>query len=621
MSNTVIYKPYHTIERKIPTSTIPISKIELKNDVPVLMDNFLYMREMMTLYQLALTPKQTNLVLKDLLDSLIENDLEEVLGFVMDDDRSKYVSTTSSIYIKNYTLQGAYADEDFLKNKSERQSFNNVNRNNFFVYNPKMVTNNLLEFIIDFTRPKSSYDSLVLKLPTIVSRAMTEFVYIISTLFQNVRVMKPKSSFWFKDTFILIARTPYEDNMTKFKNLIGMELSTPIESKKRITTFRLDKLDGSTMTSLLVDPVNPSFLEVWNSFKTEVYNEIYRYHKTVKMSVDSNNALNQYQLFLKNMNSIEAGKKDKKESFEEYLSRIHEIEGDAIPISRDMRDLTVEGSYNPSDYSDDNFRARGQVKLFLTEVAYLLRIYDELQTKSPKLLIYVGAAPGVHLIKLMEMFHNPSITWMLFDKAQFYQPLRTEATQAKYNIIIKQEFLTEQTIINLSSPSSVFRNHDKHVISDIRFTIQDEPTRDDLIRDYKIENDLVMSMQPKSAFLKWRYPYPENDDFSFSRVTGSISEEWLQPFAKITSSELRLFIKGPVYKLRTVTREEMEAVEKVMTAYKSRERYRPRLINKEDMILSSCRCNDCSLLNMLASDCRKKGINLSIRSVMEACGL
>ena len=154
-----------------------------------------------------------------------------------------------------------------------------------------------------------------------------------------------------------------------------------------------------------------------------------------------------------------------------------------------------------------------------------------------------------------------------------------------------------------------------------RLPRKEEPTTEDLLRDYKLQNDLVLALQPRTAFLKWRYPFPDKKEFSFSRVSSNTEEEQLQAFAKVSSSELRLFLKGPVYKLKTVTYADMISAEKRMAAYTAKERYNPRIIKEEDMLISGCRCNDCSLLNMLASDCKKKGIKFNTQVINSSCGL
>jgi hypothetical protein len=211
---------------------------------------------------------------------------------------------------------------------------------------------------------------------------------------------------------------------------------------------------------------------------------------------------------------------------------------------------------------------------------------------------------------------------MLYDKASFHHALEDEDNQMKYNIIIRKEFFTEEEIKKLSSSNSVFRSHEKHVISDIRFTTEEKPTTADLIRDYTLENTIVMNIQPKTAMLKWRYPYLDKEDNEtvFERVQGSVTEEWLQPFAKPTSSELRLYLEGPVFKLKEIRPDDSRRADFVMAAYKVIDRYIPRLIKQEDMLLSSCRCNDCSLLNLIAVDCRNHGIELDVQDFVEASG-
>jgi hypothetical protein len=239
-----------------------------------------------------------------------------------------------------------------------------------------------------------------------------------------------------------------------------------------------------------------------------------------------------------------------------------------------------------------------------------------LQGNNPKLIIYAGAAPGNHILDIIKKFHNSSITWILYDTAKFHNNI--EQNKSKYNIIIENKFIDDNVINEYILPTSVYRNHDKHIISDIRFTINDEPTTEDLLRDYSIENNLVMKLNPKTAFLKWRYPYIEkNSNLTFKRVFGSITEEWIQPFAKQDSSELRLYITGEYY-LKDINTSDILTADNRMALYKYIDRYIPRIIKSEYMLISSCKCNDCSLLNILAYQCKKLNIYLTVDDIIKA---
>ena len=309
-------------------------------------------------------------------------------------------------------------------------------------------------------------------------------------------------------------------------------------------------------------------------------------------------------------------------TFKDYMTLNHENKGPISPIVYTTSQLEDEQEYNKDNFKPtDSFKMRGQVKLFITEFQYLNRIYNHLINDTPKLLIYIGSAPGIHLLKLMEKFHNPTLNWLLYDKAKFDNRLMNPEIQAKYNITVVQDFFTEDTVKSLVSSSSIYRNYEKHVLSDIRFTLTESPSTEDLLRDYAIENSLVLGLQPTTAHLKWRYPFLEKDqELVLDRVNGSHIEEWIQPFAKETSSELRLFMTGPEYFIKQYSTEDIRLMERKMAAYKLSTRFNPRAIKPEHMLLTSCRCNDCSLLNMLAVECKKNNIILDVRTIMEACG-
>lgn len=639
MLNNIIYSDYQTIESRITTSSLIPNQISIVNNIPDLMEGTVYMRDMMTLYQLQLKPNQTNIALNDILTTSIEGDLEEALSSIMESDRQKYISTDNTVLIKNYSIQGSYAKEEFMKDKTNSVSFSNLRENKLFVYNPRLITNNFFEFIVEFTRPKSNYDTLVLKLPTVVSRAMTEFVYLISTLFQSLMIYKFKNSFWFKDSFIIVAKKPYSRNITEIRNKIGMDVSSSSELKGKQTTFRLDKLDGKPFTSILEDKIPDSFLNEWNDFRRKVYNSVFRYHKTLKMSIDKNNIINPYQLFLKKLGTnevvnilddIEGG--DRRNQFgslirfDAYIKKIHEktysrSTDDIKSVSYNFSDLRREKEYVEDDRKNiKNFSKQGQVKLYLVELKFFTRL--NLKTPTPKLIIYLGAAPGIHILSIIEKFHNPSITWLFYDKSKFYSTLRDEENRTKYNIILVEDYFTKENIRQLSSHKSVYNNHDKYLISDIRFTEESEPTTEDLIRDYDLENEAVIALQPKAALLKWRYPFvnknSNKDKVLFQRVIGSVNEEWLQPFSKPLSSELRLYLEGPKYDLKDVTVGDSLIADRLMYAYKSEDRYIARDIRSDEMLISSCRCNDCCIFNSIATELKKLNISLTIEDILNA---
>lgn len=624
MVNTNIYKPFNTIAYDLPTSTIGINKLVIANSIPDLLESTVYMRDILTLYQLALSPKQTNIVIQDIIKNFDESDLLNELSDYMEADRSRYMTTQSNIYHKSYTLQGAYAHQQFVSDMATTVPFSRITENRFYCYNADLITDELFEFIIEITRPNNSYMAVMLKVPTFASRAMTEYVYILSTLFKTLRVTKHKSSFWFTDSFIITAQGPLTHNINNFKNLIGTQLASEVELKKRIITLTKDKLSGKRFTHLLVDQIPLDFIQQWNKFRNQVRDEIYRYHKLVKMSVDSNNTINDYQIFLRSMNSgvnVVAGKYRDRENFSQYMKRIHHNNESIMRIVYSFTQLEEEADFT-EDRIMDEFKHRGQVKLYLTEMRYIERIYKYIESNRPQLIIYIGAAPGIHIIPLIQKVHRPNVSWVLYDKAKFVPALLDPVNQGKYNITVIQDFFTLMTVEELTSTTSIYRDHEKHVISDIRSVVGEEVTTSDLVRDYAIEDNLVMKLKPATAFLKWRYPYltEAEQDFMLSRVWSNRSEEWLQAYAKTKSSELRLYLEGPEYFIKHFDYQSITKAERLMAAYKIKHRFNPRDLHKDMMLVTSCRCNDCCMLNTLIYDLSKHNIRLTVDDVTKACG-
>jgi hypothetical protein len=107
-------------------------------------------------------------------------------------------------------------------------------------------------------------------------------------------------------------------------------------------------------------------------------------------------------------------------------------------------------------------------------------------------------------------------------------------------------------------------------------------------------------VNPKTALLKWRYPFVDsNETFQFERVQGVVTEEWLQIFPKPKSTELRLYLEGPFDQpYRIITEQMCNNTDELMFAYKIGGRFHRRNIEKYELN-NSCYCNDCCLLSEL----------------------
>lgn len=662
MDKAAINRPFSTIKVILPTTNYS-PNIIIDDAIPDLAGS-IYMENYLSIFQFALTPSKTNSYIQDIYNSRAERDLEiasrEIIENVNRESshRNIFVSDKPLVLIKSYTIQNGYANEKFLDDKSPRTSMVKLKENPFYIFNINLITNKLLEFIIEFTKPNNTYEVLIARIPTIIGRGTIDFIYLLTTLFNNVEVIKYEESMWIKDSFIVIAKGPIHNNFKAIKNKLGSILRQEDIKSQRQLTLKTDHLDGRRLTSLFGSPNESpysrgyntkssrgnSFLEEWKKFSRAVCLEIFRFHKILTLSIASNTLINPYQDFLKSgdviagdykcnhmleiiefsaylkinhvNHYIQEYQKDHMMKYEEYLTNYKEESTTPILM---YNQITREIPYQKEDVYPNNisFGKRGQIKLFLAEVRYLTKILPHLRTNKKKLIIYIGAAPGVHILNVIKMFHNDTITWALYDSVKYCSELEDIDNLSKYNIELYHKYFTEVEI-ELYKNNSLYKDYDIHLISDIRTVSSGEPSTEDLIRDYNLENNIVTSLSPKTCFLKWRYPYitprdKVNNLYRVNRVIGNITEEWVQSFTYPESSEMRMYIEGPNYTLKSISTEECLTADKRLQWYKMIGRYTEKNSNQLQYKLSNCLCNDCCIMNYTVDDCNKNGIELTIQ--------
>ena len=169
----------------------------------------------------------------------------------------------------------------------------------------------------------------------------------------------------------------------------------------------------------------------------------------------------------------------------------------------------------------------GQRKLLFTEIEFMTK-YIPRDKKT--IVIYIGAAPGIHISLLIELF--PNIDFMLYDPRSFDKKL--------YNYknckIFKCYFTTEMSI-NLRNK---LKDKNYYLISDIRSTTIEEDIEDDLL----LQQEWVKILKPKYSMLKFRLP---RNDIKFNYLDGEVR---IQLWSPITSTETRLIVPRN-YKMKT----------------------------------------------------------------------
>jgi hypothetical protein len=222
----------------------------------------------------------------------------------------------------------------------------------------------------------------------------------------------------------------------------------------------------------------------------------------------------------------------------------------------DMNDLRREG-YDvetvPSVLYYPNVHF-GQRKLMLSEIQVLLQYY-KLHPNIDPIVLYVGAAPGIHLVTLSKMF--PKVKFILYDGALIYKALKSHPQFVVHDKTTnppgtpKDEndgFFTtpkcEEIAKTIDSKRLVF-------ISDIRLFHNADMSETDVLRDMILQETWVKILTPALSLLKFRLPWNLPDVTEITYLKGDILYG-IWPPSLSTESRLLVYRKDAV-KNNTVT--------------------------------------------------------------------
>lgn len=177
---------------------------------------------------------------------------------------------------------------------------------------------------------------------------------------------------------------------------------------------------------------------------------------------------------------------------------------------------------------------KGQKKLYLSELYFLTRVVEKKLVRPNTIVVYVGAGPGHHLIKLIGLF--PQFEYHLYDNV-FDKQLESLA-----NVKLFLRFFTVDDCVTYRDKNIIF-------ISDIRNPAIGNVDVDDddvnvkyqnaiVTSDQKLQEEWVRSISPYASSLKFRLPWVKNQ-MEYKYLDGEI---FVQPFKPKNSSESRLFI-------------------------------------------------------------------------------
>lgn len=207
---------------------------------------------------------------------------------------------------------------------------------------------------------------------------------------------------------------------------------------------------------------------------------------------------------------------------------------------------TINDLSNKIQYISDarDFQSRchwGQKKLLLSEIQFLTKVCQKLNTKSLKdyAIVYAGAAGGHHLAILYDLF--PELIWLLYDPGKFSKESYMHKQKEKVKIF--NQFFTDDTFKHALQHSE---NRKILFISDIRLTPTEEAVMKDMISQTKWGTDIG------ADFMLLKYKPPYNDENTKLYKTNTIADLQLNPDLIVnpdlkTDDKTFLYLKGDVY--------------------------------------------------------------------------
>ena len=217
------------------------------------------------------------------------------------------------------------------------------------------------------------------------------------------------------------------------------------------------------------------------------------------------------------------------------------------PVSKRPFTTTLVPDAPQTDYccrQPTKVRHRGQLKLLLSEMAFLQPYRGTKHT-----VVYAGAAPGLHVPILAEMF--PEMRFILVDP----HPSAIADDQLP-NVVTLLAEMTDQMADEMGTKY-------EHLlfISDVRvgIPIEEEPTEAPRDHQLRVHRDMVAQMgwyqrlRPKAGLLKFRLPWDLEPKTAY--LHGSI----LFPvFGRPFTHEARLIVTGPDPPVRTYDNNQYE---------------------------------------------------------------
>jgi hypothetical protein len=217
-----------------------------------------------------------------------------------------------------------------------------------------------------------------------------------------------------------------------------------------------------------------------------------------------------------NTNIIELlSKVNKKHSY--FYAKQSENE---IPFNLDINldDTKLQATYDATYQPLTNVHME-QRKLLLSQIQLLNEYYKTYNTNNSKipLLIYVGSAPGIHLLYLHKMF--PNVKFVLYDNAKFFDKLKTIKDINNNNVfeIHDNEYIRDIFTNEVASELKYdLTKYDILFVSDIRVSADtNDEFEQNIMDDMRKQEEWVRIIKPTLSLLKFRFPFNAKDNISY----------------------------------------------------------------------------------------------------------
>jgi hypothetical protein len=157
--------------------------------------------------------------------------------------------------------------------------------------NTKLINYSLIDTFV--AEPK-----ILVKLPTCESKAIIDYLYIMSSLFQSTQLIKHEKDYWFQDSFILLCHSPIKPKINSIR-----KVSTEMLTKR--TNMNPSNILASIPHSMPVssflsfDVDHQEFISAYLDFHKYLCLKVYSYLSRLLMSSQTKSINNPHQEILK----------------------------------------------------------------------------------------------------------------------------------------------------------------------------------------------------------------------------------------------------------------------------------------------------------------------------------